>query len=72
MQSQPERLLIEDGPFMTTREACDELCFSRPDSFLRAWRAAGLTTYQRPSGRHLISVADIERFLSPDSYLGSR
>ncbi len=64
---QPERLLIEDGPFMTTREACGELSYSRPDSFLRAWRSAGLPVYRRASGRCVGAVADLEKFLLPDT-----
>ena len=51
------------GHYMTTREACDRLGYSRPDSFLRAWRAAGLPVYQRPSGRNLVAWGDLERFV---------
>ena len=67
MQSQPERLMIESGPFMTTREACSELSYSRPDSFLRAWRSAGLPIYRRASGRCVISVGDLEKFLARET-----
>jgi hypothetical protein len=28
--------------FLTSRQACDAAGYSRPSSFLRAWRAAGL------------------------------
>jgi hypothetical protein len=49
--------------FLTTREACDRLGYSRPDSFLRAWRAAGLPVWERPSGRKLISQSDFENFI---------
>ena len=70
MQTQPdhqrERSLFEEGPFMTTRDACDELSYSRPDSFLRAWRSAGLPVYRRASGRCVVAVGDVEKFLSPD------
>ena len=51
--------------YLTSRQACDRLGYSRPDSFLRAWRAAGLPVYQRPSGRHLVASGDLERFLRP-------
>ncbi len=54
------------GPFLTSREACDELGYSRPDSFLRAWRGAGLPVFRRASGRCVVAVADVERFLTPD------
>ena len=70
LDQQRESVSITDGPFVTTREACDELCFSRPDSFLRSWRSAGFAIYRRPSGRCLVAVADIERFLSRDRTAG--
>ena len=49
--------------FITTREACDQLGYSRPDSFLRAWRAAGLPLRKRPGGHYLVSWNDVETFL---------
>ena len=52
--------------FLTTREATDRARYSRCDSFLRAWRAAGLPTYRRPSGRTLIAAEDFERFVRRD------
>ena len=30
-----------EGGFVTTREAADLLSYSRPDSFVRAWKASG-------------------------------
>ena len=51
------------GPFLTARQACDEAGYSRPDSFIRAWRAARLPVYKRPSGRNLVAVGDFERFI---------
>ena len=53
------------GRFLTSREACDRAGFSRPDSFLRSWQRAGLKTYRRPSGRHLIAVEDFQKFIAP-------
>ena len=52
--------------FMTTREACDRLGYSRPDSFLRAWRAAGLPLDQRPGGQYLVEWHDIGKFLKAE------
>jgi len=49
--------------FLTSREACDAAGYSRPSSFLRAWRAAGLLVYEVPSGRKLISCSDFENFI---------
>ena len=54
-----------EGGFLTNREACDEAGYSRPDSFLRAWRAAGLRVYRRASGRNLAAAADFKRFIEP-------
>ena len=54
------------GPFLTSRQACDEAGYSRPDSFLRAWRAAGLRVYRRVSGRNVIALSDFERFIEPE------
>ncbi len=51
------------GPFMTTREAADRLDFSRPDSFLRSWRAAGLPVYRRASSRLMVALSDFENFI---------
>ena len=50
---------------MTSREACDRLGYSRPDSFLRAWRAAELPLYRRPGGHYLVAWDDVEEFLEP-------
>ena len=47
------------------REAADLLSYSRPDSLLRAWRAAGLPVYKRASGRNLVAAADFEKFVQP-------
>ena len=65
--NQREPVSIADGPFMTTRQACFELDYSRPDSFLRAWRSAGLPVYRRASGRCLVAVADVGNFLAHDA-----
>ena len=60
---QPE--LAEDPPeFLTTREACELLGYSRPDSFLRAWRASGLPLYRRGTGFYLIACDDVGKFLT--------
>ena len=55
-----------EGGFVTSREAADLLGYSRPDSLLRAWRAAGLPVYKRASGRNVLAVADFRRFLKPE------
>ena len=55
------------GPFITSREACDEAGYSRPDSFLRAWRAAGLPVYKRRSGRNLVTLDDFADFIGPEA-----
>ena len=52
--------------FLTSRRACDQLGYSRPDSFLRAWRTAGLPVYKRNSGRNLNAENDLDRFVSPE------
>ena len=52
--------------YLTTREACDTAGYSRPDSFLRAWRAAGLPVYRVPSGRKVVAMADLESFVQPE------
>ena len=49
--------------FLTTREACNCLGYSRPDSFMRAWRAAGLPEYKRPGGHCLVDRKDLGRFV---------
>ena len=49
--------------YMTTREACERLGYARPDSFLRAWRAAGLPEYKRPGGHCLVAREDVNRFV---------
>ena len=54
------------GPFLTSREACDRAGYARPDSLLRAWRAAGLPVYKRPSGRNVVAVEDFRRFIAPE------
>ena len=53
------------GPFIDSREACDRAGYSRPDSLLRAWRAAGLPIFRRASGRNLLAVSDFEKFIEP-------
>ena len=55
-----------EGGFVTAREAADLLKYSRPDSLLRAWRAAGLPIFRRPSGRILVAEVDVARFVSRD------
>jgi hypothetical protein len=60
-----EHQLPPAGGFLTSREATDLLGYSRPDCFLRAWRAAGLPVYKRPSGRNLVALVDLERFVGP-------
>lgn len=55
---------LEEHRYFTTREACRRLGYSRPSSFVRAWRAKGLPFYQRPGGHLLVRPADIERFLT--------
>jgi excisionase family DNA binding protein len=52
--------------FLTTREACNRLGYSRPDSFLRAWRGAGLPEYRRPGGHCLVDREDLSRFVRRD------
>ena len=54
-----------ESKFMTTRQVCDELGYSRPDSFTRAWRARGLPLYRRAGGRLLIERKDLGRFVQP-------
>jgi excisionase family DNA binding protein len=56
----------ETQSFITTREACNRLGYSRPDSFLRAWRAAGLPEYRRPGGHCLVDRKDLNRFVRRD------
>ena len=51
------------GSFLTSRQACDRLGYSRPDSFIRAWRARGLPLYRRPGGHYLVAGEDLERFV---------
>lgn len=53
--------------YITSREACDRTGFSRPSSFLRSWRAAGLAVYELPSGRKVVAVADLEIFITPEA-----
>ena len=49
---------------LTTAEAADRLCYSSTTSFRRAWRRAGLAMFpQLGSGRWLVRVEDVERFL---------
>jgi excisionase family DNA binding protein len=49
--------------YLTTREACDRLGYSRPDSLMRAWRARRLPIYRRPGGHYLLSWDDVRRFV---------
>jgi hypothetical protein len=49
-------------PFMTTREAADWLHYSRPDSFLRAWRRIDGPLQRSPGGRWLVPRAELERY----------
>ncbi len=49
--------------FLTTREATDRACYSRPDVFTRAWRAAGYSLHKLPSGRIRVSLEDFQRFM---------
>ena len=58
---------LPSGPFFTTREAADLLGYSRPDALLRAWRAAGLPVYARPSGRKLVAASDLAKFIGPEA-----
>ena len=57
----------DDSParYLTTAEAAEYLRYSRADAFLRAWRARGLSLYQRPAGHYLVSLDDVDRFLRP-------
>ena len=55
----------EVAQFLTSREACDRLGYSRPDSFLRAWKAAQLPLYRRPGGHYLVALDDVAEFLAP-------
>ena len=53
------------GPFISSRDACDEAGYSRPDSFLRSWRRAGFRVFKRRSGRNVVAIADFEKFIEP-------
>lgn len=55
-----------EGGFLTTREAADLLSYSRPDSFVRAWKASGMRVYRRKTGRILVAESDLARFVSLD------
>ena len=57
----------EEAPrFLTTTEACDLLRYSSPAALRRAWRREGLPLYpQLGSGRWLVAVKDVEKFLGP-------
>ena len=57
--------MTTDSPtrYLTSREACHRLGYSRPDSFLRAWRTHGLPLYQRPGRHYLVACDDLERFV---------
>ncbi len=59
-----DQTVVPEGGFVTTREAADLLSYSRPDSLMRAWRAAGLPIFRRPSGRILVAESDLARFVS--------
>ncbi len=61
-----DQTVVPEGGFVTTREAADLLSYSRPDSLMRAWRAAGLPIFRRPSGRILVAESDLARFVSLD------
>jgi hypothetical protein len=51
---------------LTTAEAADRLRYSSTASFRRAWRRANLPLFpQLGSGRWLVAVKDVERFLGP-------
>jgi hypothetical protein len=53
---------------LTTAEAADRLCYSSTASFRRAWRRADLQLFpQLGSGRWLVRVKDVERFLGPEA-----
>ena len=53
---------------LTTAEAADRLRYSSTTSFRRAWRRADLPLFpQLDSGRWLVRVADVERFLGPQA-----
>ena len=58
--------------FLTSREACDRLGYARPDSFIRAWRAASLPVYRRASGRLTVALSDFGKFIGPEAtgYIG--
>ena len=62
-----DQAVVPEGGFWTTREAADFLSYSRPDSFLRAWRAAGLPVYKRASGRNLVAHDDFEKFIGREA-----
>ena len=55
----------QPNEFISSREACDRTGYSRPDTFLNAWKRAGLPVYKAPSGRNRVSEADLERFSQP-------
>jgi excisionase family DNA binding protein len=56
--------------YLTTRQACHRLGYTRPDSLLRAWRARGLPLYRRPGGHYLLSREDVGRFVQPAAASG--
>ena len=58
---------LPSGQFLTSREACDRAGFSRPDAFLRSWRAARLPVYARPSGRKVVAASDFAKFIGPEA-----
>jgi hypothetical protein len=58
------------GAYLTARQACDRLGYSRPDSLLRAWRARGLPLYRRPGGHYLLDLKDVGRFVQPAAARG--
>ena len=49
---------------LTTRQACDRLGYSRPDSRLRAWRSRGLPVYLTVTGLYRLALADVKRLIS--------
>ena len=52
--------------FVTASEAADLLSYSRPDSFVRDWKAAGMRIFRRLAGRIVVAESDLARFVSLD------
>lgn len=57
---------MTEPDYLTSREACDLCRYSRPDTFLRAFRALGFRVHKRGGehGRCLVWRVDVERFLN--------